>query len=133
MKPEELEATLKSYFESYPGENELLITSDGQVFLRKNANDAHNHQLRIDDKQQVKTYHRDEPADEDVSSGDPTLTPDESWTKEKIVEWLTVAGVDADIKEKKDELLEKVKLVGEEEEDDAGAGGTPPTDDEGQE
>ena len=58
MTPEELKETLESYFASYPKEDELLMTSDGQVFLRKNANDAHNHQLRIDDKKKVEIYHR---------------------------------------------------------------------------
>lgn len=108
MTPEELKETLASYFDSYPSENELLMTSDGQVFLRKNANDAHNHQLRIDDKKKVQTYHRDGGKSEEDVDDNPKITPDQSWTKEEIVGWLTAAGVDADTKEKKDDLMAKV-------------------------
>lgn len=41
----------------------------------------------------------------------PVLVPDDSWTKEEIVEWLESKDVEASMSERKDELLQKVDEI----------------------
>lgn len=106
MSDEQLKALANDYFGAYPEEDVLYISSDGQVFLKKNQSDAVNHQARIDGKTPLKELYREKtplPAEDD---GDEV--PDETYTKDEIVEWLTARGIQAEIKEKKNDLLEKV-------------------------
>lgn len=58
-KEEKKEADgMKSYFDTYPGEKELLRTSDGQVFLSKDKQWAALHQKSIDPAEEVQTIKR---------------------------------------------------------------------------
>lgn len=117
---EELKATAEKYFEAYPKEDVLHITSDGQVFLAANHNDAKNHQLRLDASVPLTTIWRKEiglqaaASQEEKESGDDI--PDESFTKDAIINWLGDRNVAADMKESKKELLDKVLAFIQEEE-----------------
>jgi membrane protein involved in colicin uptake len=44
---EQLKAKAKEYFEQYPKEEIIYITSDGQVFLSANRHDGQNHQRSL--------------------------------------------------------------------------------------
>ena len=123
---DQLKALAEKYFEAYPAEQVLHFSSDGQVFLQKNHNDAKNHQRRIDEKTELTTVWRKElnaPMEIEAPQGDNEV-PDETFTKEEIVEWLQAKGIEAEMKEKKEELLNKVveTLKGEEDPDDDGTG-----------
>lgn len=47
MENQKLELA-KQYFEAYPNEEVVFISSDNQVFLQKNQHDGYNHQRSID-------------------------------------------------------------------------------------
>jgi len=55
--PEDLQ-TMKPYFDTYPDEDILHKTSDGQVFLNKDKQWAAYHQKRIDPQTKVQTIKR---------------------------------------------------------------------------
>lgn len=47
---------MEPYLETYLDEKEFHITSDGQVFLKRNATDAKRHQAQLDPEQEVFVY-----------------------------------------------------------------------------
>lgn len=121
---DELKATAEKYFEAYPNEDVLFITSDGQVFLNSNSNDARVHQGNIDKNQSVTTiYRKDLEEQSEDETGDEV--PDETFTKEEIINWLGAREVEADMKESKKELLDKVLafIKGEDESEGEGEEG----------
>jgi hypothetical protein len=86
----ELKEKYGSYFEAYPNEEVIHITSDGTVFLNKNMHDGKNHQLQLDASQKLVTVYRkqlEEVVKEEENKED-ALTPDETWKNADIVEWL---------------------------------------------
>ncbi len=63
--------TAEQYFEAYPEESVLHITSDGQVFLNSGANDAKNHQATltaVDSESKLVTIHKKQLGDLDEGS-----------------------------------------------------------------
>lgn len=103
---EKLKALADEYFAAYPEEQVLYISSDGQVFLKKNHSDAVNHQARIAKTPLGEVYRNAKQVD---GPQEPAKeVPDETFTKQEIVDWLTAQGVEAELKEKKDDLLNKV-------------------------
>lgn len=122
-------AIAQEYFKNNPTEEVVHITADGQVFFNSNHNDAVNHQRRIAPGEKLVTVRRHEksltpepsPEENNGDAGDKG-TPDETWKKDEIAEWLAVAGVELSGKEKKDELLAKVAEVIAEESGEEGEG-----------
>lgn len=51
---------VKGYFDSYPNEQTIYFTSDGQAFMQKNVNDAKNHQRRLDPAKELLSISRKE-------------------------------------------------------------------------
>jgi glutamyl/glutaminyl-tRNA synthetase len=107
MATEKQKETAKQYFESSPSENALYISTDGQVFLQKNYDDGVNHQRRIDPGQKLTAVYRKD-LEAPKPEEDYSMVPDEKWTKEKIIEWLTANAVETTGKETKAILLEMV-------------------------
>jgi len=66
-------AKAKEYFKSYPDATVIHETSDGQIFLQSNYNDAVNHQVtltKVDASAKLSSYHKkqlDEPTDEELA------------------------------------------------------------------
>lgn len=109
-------------FKAYPELQAIHISSDDQVFHQANYNDGVNHQRRLDEKVKLVTIFRKDLA-EKASEADENKTPDESWKKEEIAEWLKLAGKEVDPKASKLALLKLVSEVlkeEEEEEDETG-------------
>lgn len=131
MNEEQLEKLIDQYFEAYPEEKILLITSDGQVFLLGNKSDAQNHQSALnrqsgDSSKDVLEIYRKQW--ENIASGEimeeegddsnhdtdheeekhEDIFPDESCTKAVIAEFLQSKGVVLEGNETKAVLLEKV-------------------------
>lgn len=52
---EEVHEAMKPYVAAYPGHS-FLISSDGQVFLKSNLQDAKAHQKYLDDKKDLIVY-----------------------------------------------------------------------------
>jgi len=48
----------KQYFKSYPNEEVLYISTDGQVFLQANHHEAADHQRKIDEKTTLQMVRR---------------------------------------------------------------------------
>jgi hypothetical protein len=82
---QEVKKLAKQYFEAYPKEDTLFITTDNQVFLTSNRGDAVNHQRYLDVKQSVRTVTRLEVASGDVVT---IIEPDASWTVPQIIDFL---------------------------------------------
>lgn len=53
---EELHEQMKPYLEAYPTEKKFLVTSDGQVFLSANEQDAKTHQSTLDKEIELVVY-----------------------------------------------------------------------------
>lgn len=109
MATEKQREVAKEYFEAYPSEGVIHISSDGQAFFQNNYNDAFNHQRRIDETQKLTSvYRKDLTPAQDEQEEDNSMVPDEKWTKEKIIEWLAANEVETTGKETKAILLEMV-------------------------
>lgn len=108
MATEQQKETAKEYFASYPSENVVHISTDGQAFFQNHYNDAVNHQRRIDESQKLTSVYRKDLTPAQVQEEDHSMVPDEKWTKEKIIEWLTANAVETTGKETKAALLEMV-------------------------
>ena len=51
-----LEEIMAPYLETYPEEKEFHVTTDGQVFLKRNEADARHHQKELDPEEEVFVY-----------------------------------------------------------------------------
>lgn len=121
---DEQRATANEYFEAYPTEEKIHMTTDGQVFLDANHGDAVNHQRRIKEGENVITIFRKEKS---VRIG---KKPSADWTEEQIIEWMSVTFAGKVLKGKsKEELLAMCDQVedgeGFEEEDEEHEDETP--------
>jgi len=54
--PKELHEAMKPYVEAYKEHKSFLVSSDGQVFLMSNKQDAMAHQKSLDPKKELITY-----------------------------------------------------------------------------
>ena len=139
MATELQKATAKEYFDAYPTEDVMHITSDGQCFLTKNFNDGVSHQRRIDPNQTIATVYRKEkpayvnPAKQGNNGtsaegdnagngeGEEAEFPNDTWKKDEIIAWLKIAGVETTGSETKAVLLEMVEQTKSKEGEGAGA------------
>ncbi|MGL6123952.1 MAG: hypothetical protein ACRC1W_13275 [Shewanella sp.] len=56
---EQIVTTAKEYFEQYPKEEVIYMTTDGQIFLSANRHDAQNHQRAMKDGEITAVRRRD--------------------------------------------------------------------------
>lgn len=107
---------IQKYFEAYPTEHVIHITTDGQVFLQSNYNDAVNHQRQFtakDGSKKLETISRKnlEAMLKKAKETEDNKAPDDTWKNPDIAAWLKKNGVDAKVNESKAKLLEKVAEV----------------------
>lgn len=114
MKPE-LKEKAQQYFDAYPNEDVIHMTTDGQVFLNANHQDAAVHQRQFTEKNaedvllSISRKSLDEP---EANDQDQIEVPDSTWKKDEIIEWLDGKGfLDFTGKETKEALLVLVEQV----------------------
>lgn len=106
-----------SMFAAYPDVNSFFVTTDNQFFTEQYRDHAAAHQRMRDEMKPLKVITREMASQEEPWMPEGTeapaapeeVIPTEASTKEEIASYLKGKGIEADAKEKKPELLTKLK------------------------